>query len=242
MSKGKILIIAGTDSSGGAGLTRDTSVATLLGLDVLPVVTAVTAQTHSGVWAINPMSVSFIKWQIEAALASEPIQAIKIGMLCNAQIAKCVADCISHCSVPVVIDPVLKSSSGKSLTSGHLSNKLLALADLVTPNLSEAAAFSKRAPASDANEIAAQARAIMSSGCKAVLIKGGHGSGPASVDHLFDTSGHRQFSAPRLKTDKRGTGCFLATAIACKLASGENLANACHSAKGILYDWLQRAP
>jgi hydroxymethylpyrimidine/phosphomethylpyrimidine kinase len=234
-----IIVIAGTDSSGGAGLTRDTAVANTLGFGVFPVITAVTAQTHSGVTGIAAMSADFVKQQLDAACASGSFRAIKIGMLATADIAECVAEWLSRCSVPTVIDPVLKASSGGTLMSDGLQAGLLSQADLLTPNLLEAAALTGRPVARTTADIAVQANIILSGGAKAVLIKGGHGAGDEAVDHLFETSGHRQFSAPRLETGKRGTGCTLATAIACQLAAGHELAHACHAAKDYVQTWLR---
>ncbi|MDA5093674.1 hydroxymethylpyrimidine/phosphomethylpyrimidine kinase [Aliiroseovarius sp. KMU-50] len=238
MNANRILVIAGTDSSGGAGLTRDTAVANEMGCDVLPVVTAVTAQTHSNMTGVRPMSASFVMQQLDAALASGTFKAIKIGMLGTPDIAECVAEWLERRSMPTVIDPVLKTSSGWNLNSGILPQRLLAQADLLTPNLPEAAALTGRPVATTHAQVTDQASEILSGGPDAVLIKGGHGNGANSLDHLFGRSGHQTFSAPRVINGKRGTGCTLATAIACQLALGCDLIQACQSAKEFVHTWL----
>lgn len=234
----RVMIIAGTDSSGGAGLTRDTAVASMLGLDVSPVLTAVTAQTNAAVAEAVLMAPEFVAAQIETSLASHVPKAIKIGMLGSQSIAEAVADTLARTLIPIVLDPVIRSTSGGRLISGRFPDRLSALADLVTPNLHEAAIMTDREVARDTLEIAMQARMLRMQGFRAVLIKGGHGDGVNSVDHLFDGSGHRQFIAQRLATNKRGTGCTLATAIACHLASGRNLSSACDLAKSFTHFWL----
>ena len=234
----RVMIIAGTDSSGGAGLARDTIVAGMLGFQVSPVVTAVTAQTNSTVTKIALMAPDMVVAQIKAALECAAPQAIKIGMLGSQRIAEAVAETLALRPAPIVLDPVIRSSSGTRLLSGELPAGLGALADLVTPNLPEAAILTGRNTAQSDAEIARQARILMARGIRAVLIKGGHGRGTTSVDHLFDDTGHEQYSAPMLSTGKRGTGCTLATAIACYLAQGQNLSSACHLAKCFTHRWL----
>lgn len=241
MSAKRILVIAGTDSSGGAGLTRDTTVAGELGCEVLPVVTAVTAQTHAGVMGICPMSAGFVRQQLDAAFTSGSFEAVKIGMLGAPEIADCVAEWLAQRRMPVVIDPVLRSSSGCDLAPAPLPRHLLARADLLTPNLPEAATLTGLPIAATDVQIAEQAQELLAMGAKAVLIKGGHGTGRRSVDHLFWASGHQTFSAARLRQGKRGTGCTLATAIACHLASGRDLVEACGSAKDFVQTWLGSA-
>ena len=237
----KIMIIGGTDSSGGAGLTRDTSTARSLGFDVMPVVTAVTAQTNARVRGAKVMPADFVAMQIEAALAADDPAAIKIGMLGTGEIAKTVARAISDLSIPVVIDPVLKSSSGGQLMSGQLPRQLLSRACLVTPNLPEAAALADRPMAATDDQIAAQAEWFLAEGARAVLIKGGHAKGDTAIDHLFEPFGKHVFRAPRLETSMRGTGCALATAIACALAEGRDLPLACQQAKAFVHGKLCQA-
>lgn len=233
-----ILVIAGTDSSGGAGLTRDAATAAALGFDIKPVVTAVTVQTDASVLAIHPVPADLVTAQIDAAFADVPPLAIKIGMIGSAAIAEAIAARLAARALPIVIDPVLAASSGARLLHADAAWRLFAQADLLTPNLPEAAALTASAPASTDAELVAQARQILQNGCRAVLIKGGHGAGPMATDHLFDARGHLRLSAPRSARNRRGTGCTLATAIACHLARGDSLAAACGGAKHHVRDWI----
>ncbi|MDO6797853.1 bifunctional hydroxymethylpyrimidine kinase/phosphomethylpyrimidine kinase [Shimia thalassica] len=230
----QIMIIGGTDSSGGAGLTRDTATAHALGVSVLPVVTAVTAQTDRAVVDMALMPPDLIAAQISAGFAGGGPSCVKIGMLGTRAIALVVAEALADCRVPVVHDPVLASTSGKSLLAGVLPEVLIERADLITPNLVEAA----RLTGKDDAGISDQARAFLDRGAGAVLIKGGHGQGRDAVDHLFDQQRHYTFTAPRLAKGKRGTGCTLATAIACLLAQGKALDVACGEAKSFVHGWL----
>lgn len=227
----RLLIIGGTDSSGGAGLTRDTATARLFGFDVAPVVTAVTAQSNDAVLQCQMMPEALVAAQIGAALADGLPAAVKIGMLGTEAIAGTVAESLSRCTAPVILDPVLRASSGAALLAGALPHRLLARADLVTPNLIEAAALSALPVAGHDEDIATQARRIMAMGARAVLIKGGHAAGQMASDHLFEASDMQVFSAPRQAATMRGTGCTLATVIACLLARGSTLAQACLMAK-----------
>lgn len=236
-----IMIIGGTDSSGGAGLTRDAFVAHKFGYEVLPIVTAVTAQSNDMVFDTRPMPTELIASQIDAALATTSPAAIKIGMLCNEETADAVSHAIRGQSCPFVLDPVLKSSSGQQLMSGQFPRLLLSQAHLVTPNLLEAAALSGHPLAETDAQIAIQAEWFLSEGAQAVLIKGGHASGETSADHLFAVSEQHILAAPRLETTlARGTGCALATAIACCLAQGNGLHLACKMAKTFIHSCLAR--
>lgn len=237
----KVMIIAGTDSSGGAGLTRDTAVANAMGLEVLPVVTSVTVQTDIVVREVHTLPEEFVAKQIEAALDSGPIHAVKIGMLGTVEIAEQVANALASITAPIVLDPVLRSSSGKILLSGRLPQRLISQADVVLPNLAEAAVLTSTPMATEVREIANQAKILINHGAQAVLIKGGHGREDICTDHLFRAFGHQHFDGPRLTIEKRGTGCTLATAIACCLASGQNLAQACEQAKAFVSAWLKQA-
>ena len=236
-----ILVIAGTDSSGGAGLSRDIATASGFGIGVRPVVTAVTAQTDGALVMAQPMPTDLVQRQIDTALSAGPPAAIKIGMLAAAEIAVTVARALTGCPAPVVLDPVLASSSGGALFTGGNLAPIFPLVTLLTPNLNEAARLTGTDVAQDDGAIAAQAMRLRSQGVGAVLIKGGHGTGAGSTDHLFDAAGHAQFSAPRLQQGRRGTGCALATAIACRLALGDDLRLACGRAKDHIHGWISDA-
>ncbi|MEJ2018224.1 MAG: hydroxymethylpyrimidine/phosphomethylpyrimidine kinase [Maritimibacter sp.] len=237
----KIMIIGGTDSSGGAGLTRDAYTARALGFEVLPIVTAVTAQTNAKLVGLHMVSPDMVAAQIKAALATDRPAAIKIGMLGSEEIAITVANALSDQSCPLVIDPVLKSSSGGQLMDGLLPRQLLSLARLITPNLPEAGALSGQPIASTDAEITTQAESILAQGAQAVLIKGGHGEGDTAADHLFDGGEPHILTSPRLHATMRGTGCTLATAIACHLADKRALPTACRLAKDFVHDRLRDA-
>lgn len=237
----KILVIAGTDSSGGAGLSRDVAMAQAMECSVSPVVTAVTVQTDAAVCAIHPIPPEIVAAQIDAAFAKtgHPPTAVKIGMLGSAEISDAVAQALPE-GLPVVLDPVLKSSSGCTLmTPGNLK-PLLRRVTLLTPNLLESALLSGYSESESFEALSMQAQTLRNMGPLAVLIKGGHGTGQLAVDHLFNAQGYRRFASPRLAIQKRGTGCSLASAISCALAKGEDLETACETGKAELLRWLQR--
>ena len=234
----RIMIIGGTDSSGGAGLSRDTAVAAALGYEVMPIVTAVTAQSDVQFMGAHPVPPEFVAMQIKAALAQGLPAAIKIGMLGSHDVALAVADALAGLHCPVVLDPVMKSTSGGVLMAGGLPQSLLSQTRLITPNLEEAATLSGTPQAKTDAALAAQANWFLAQGAQAVLIKGGHGAGQASVDHLFDGADHHPLQASRLAKGRRGTGCALATAIACQLAGGDDLRSACQAAKMYIHAWI----
>lgn len=241
MASRSVLIIAGTDSSGGAGLLRDTAVARDLGVHARCVVTAVTAQTDRAVAQSLPMPADIVAAQLNAGLADPP-DAVKIGMLGDAGTVLAVASALKGRNIPVVLDPVLASTSGAALLTPEgvtaMIEHLLPLCRLVTPNLSEAVALTG---AGNGGDLARQAEKLRGFGAEAVLIKGGHGRGHLSTDTLFDAHGILPLSAPRLAAIRRGTGCTLSTAIACFLASGQNLRQACDAAKRFTHNWMAAA-
>ena len=237
-----MMIIGGTDSSGGAGLTRDTVVAHQLGFGVLPIVTAVTAQSNDRVFDTRIMPADLIADQIKAALATAPPAAIKIGMLGNEETADAVGHALYQHPCPLVLDPVLMSSSGRRLMSGRFPGSLLSQVHLMTPNLPEAAALAGCPVATTDAQIAAQADWFLSQGVQAVLIKGGHAVGETCADHLFTGTEQHILTAPRFEgAEMRGTGCSLATAIACGLAHGKDLHKACKTAKSFVHGLLCKA-
>ncbi|HIP80668.1 MAG TPA: hydroxymethylpyrimidine/phosphomethylpyrimidine kinase, partial [Kiloniellaceae bacterium] len=219
-----VVVIAGSDSSGGAGLARDIATITALGGSVRPVVTAVTAQTDGRVTAIEQMPASLVAAQLEAALETGPAGAVKIGMLGAARAVEAVAAVLSAWPrLPLVLDPVLASSSGVELLDpagrDAMKQELFPLAEILTPNLPEAAQLTGLPAASTAAEIANQARALLACGPHAVLMKGGHAAGAEAVDRLFAADGSVScFTAPRTPISLRGTGCTLASALAAALA------------------------
>ena len=247
MSTGRpaVLVIAGSDSSGGAGLQRDLRVLAELGLDAVCAVTAVTAQSDERVHAVHHVPPEIVRAQIDAARETRPVAAVKIGMLGTRATVEAVAKALCGLNVPIVLDPVLASSSGGALLDedgrAALSELLLACTTLLTPNIPEAAVLAGRPQARDEDEMLDQARLIQSLGPEAVLIKGGHASGEESVDLLVTADGlTERLAAPRRHAAMRGTGCVIATAIAAHLAQGKPLSAACRLAKQNL--WKDRQP
>ena len=228
--------IAGSDSSGGAGVEADLKTFSALGVYGACVITALTAQNTNGVFGIHSVPPDFIAAQINAVFTDLDVAAVKIGMLGNASAIDVVAAALDRYRHPnVVLDPVLAASSGERLLQqgaiGRLRD-LMRRARVVTPNLPEAAALLDTPQARDENEMRAQAEALLAFGTGAVLIKGGHGSGQESADLLVSTSGCLRLSAPRIATDNtHGTGCTLASAIAAGLAKGLALEDAVRQAK-----------
>lgn len=230
-----ILAAGGTDSSGGAGLTRDAAMAAALDVMLRPVVTAVTAQTDHAVEAVYPAAPEEVAAQAQAALATSPApRAVKIGMLGSPALAAALAKVLPP-EIPLVLDPVLKASSGGVLMLADGFGGLLQSAALITPNLPELAALS-----GCGGSVEAQAAVLIANGVQAVLVKGGHAEGRDCTDLLFTAaSGEHAFAAPRLAVPRRGTGCSLATAIACQLAQGAALPEACRAGKAAVHRWLQ---
>ncbi|UWQ80379.1 hydroxymethylpyrimidine/phosphomethylpyrimidine kinase [Leisingera sp. S132] len=231
-----ILAIGGTDSSGGAGLTRDTAMAAELGVAVRPVVTAVTVQTNAAVLGVHPCPPEAVADQVRAALATAPLpEAVKIGMLGSAAVAEAVETALPA-GLPIVLDPVLKATSGGTLMDAVGFGPLLSRAALVTPNLAELEVLARTD-----GPLERQAAALLAQGVQAVLVKGGHGSGTESTDLLCTPDGAViPFAAQRLPVSKRGTGCSLATAVACHLVQGAALPDACSKAKEAVQRWLGR--
>ena len=226
-----VLIIAGSDSSGGAGLQRDLQVLGEFGVRGRCAITAVTAQTDERVAAVHLVPADVIARQIECALQAG-VQAIKIGMLGTAEIVSAVARALAEVSLPIVIDPVLLSSSGHPLLDPAGREALLTLlaprAALLTPNLPEAQSLLSTTSADD---VQASALALAAMTRCPVLLKGGHGTGPLATDWLCIGQELAALQGPRVAAQMRGTGCMLATAIALELARGSELLAACRRAK-----------
>jgi hydroxymethylpyrimidine/phosphomethylpyrimidine kinase len=220
----QVLSIAGSDSCGGAGLQADLKTFAAFGVDGATVVTAVTAQNTAGVRAIQTMSAAMVQAQMDAVIEEMTIDAVKLGMLANADIVATVARQLEHRRpLFVVIDPVLLATSGAQLLEAAavdlLRTRLLPLADCLTPNLAEAAALLDAPRATDEAEMARQGRALLSLGPRSVLMKGGHAALPEAVDLLVTARGIQRFTAPWVATTRlHGTGCMLAAGIAAGLA------------------------
>ena len=232
-----VLVIAGSDSSGGAGLTRDVATLTHFGVGALCALTAVTAQSDTAVTAVEVLPAAIVRAQIEAAFATGRVDAVKIGMLATRVVVLAVAAALAaHPTTPVVLDPVLTSTSGTALLDAAgqaaLRERLLPRATLITPNVAEAAALLGVAAGVGESQRLAQGEALLALGARAVLLKGGHAPGPTAIDLLLIPRAPAQrFSEPRIPQDRRGTGCALASAIAAGLAGAQDLSQACARAK-----------
>jgi hydroxymethylpyrimidine/phosphomethylpyrimidine kinase len=242
-----VLVIAGLDSSGGAGLVRDVHTLAHFGAAALCAVTAVTAQSDAQLRAVHLVPPDLVRAQIEAAVATRAPGAIKIGMLgTRATVLAVAASLATHRPLPLVLDPVLASSSGGELldAAGQAALRALLLprTTLLTPNIPEAAALLGAPRARSEEELLRQAEALLALGPQAVLLKGGHGEGALAVDLLLMRAvGVQRLSAPRCDATRRGTGCALSSAIAAGLAVGVELAAACARAKRYVTQLLQQA-
>jgi len=239
------LTIAGSDSSGGAGIQADLKTFSAFGVYGASVITALTAQNTRGVQGIETVSAAFVAKQLHSVLSDLAVGAIKTGMLANAEIVQAVATAL-RAAPPrhLVVDPVMVATSGDVLLAPEavraLKNDLIPLATLLTPNLPEAAILLGGKQAASEAEIVAQAEALRASGCGAVLIKGGHGAGSDAVDILVGVSGVERFVRPRVATPhSHGTGCTLSAAIAALLSQGVALSEAVDRAKAYVWEGLQ---
>ena len=236
MSVPVAVTIAGSDSGGGAGIQADLKTFSALGVYGTSVITALTAQNTKGVFAIHEVPAEFIAAQMDAVFSDFAVAAVKIGMLGNAAAIGVVAGELRRRRARnVVLDTVMASSSGEALLRpdaiGAL-RELIALANLVTPNLSEAAALVGESVARTEDQMQTQAQKLLALGAGAVLIKGGHADGPESVDILVEPGACTRLAAPRVETrNTHGTGCALASAIAADLAKGISLVDAVRAAK-----------
>jgi hydroxymethylpyrimidine/phosphomethylpyrimidine kinase len=241
----KLLSIAGSDPSGGAGVQADLKTFSAFGCYGMAAITALTAQNTQGVTAAYPIAPEIVAAQIEAVLSDISPDAIKIGMLATPDIALAVAAALArHGARNVVLDPVLIPTQGVRLASAGLEAALaglLPLVRLVTPNLHEASALTQTPLAKNADEMAAQGRLLCAAGAHAVLVKGGDLEGEP-VDVLVTAGERRNFRGRRVPTrNTHGTGCALSSAIACELAKGAPLIDAIATAKAWLAGALEAA-
>jgi len=241
-----VLVIAGSDSSGGAGIVRDVRALDALGATPLCAVTAVTAQTHGRLAAVHHIPPAVVRSQIETALVSGTVAAIKIGMLGTAETVRAVAASLPPAAaVPIVLDPVLLSSSGGVLLDeegrAEMRARLFPRATLLTPNIPEAAALCASPLARSREARLEQGGALLALGPHAVLLKGGHAEEGEAADLLLDAGGAHWLVAPRVDAHLRGTGCALSSAIAAGLAAGATLEEACRRAKQYVLSLLSEA-
>lgn len=229
--------IAGSDSGGGAGIQADIKTFSALGVYGASIITALTAQNTMGVQGIHDVPSAFVAQQIDSVFSDLEVRAVKIGMLSQVAVIEAVAEGLQRYSqTQVVLDPVMVAASGDRLLASRavdaLRHVLLPRALLVTPNLPEAAALLDEPQAGDEQAMCRQAERILALGPRAVLVKGGHGTGRESTDILMDAQGVRFFPAPRIETrNTHGTGCTLSSAIAAGLAKGLSLTEAVAAGK-----------
>jgi len=240
------LTIAGSDSSGGAGIQADLKTFTALGVYGASVLTALTAQSTRGVTAILSVPAEFVTQQIDAVAGDLRIAAVKTGMLNDrATVLAVVAGVRRHALHPLVVDPVMVATSGDMLLQPDaveaVRRDLLPLADVITPNLAEAARLLGLPVAADESEMEAQAQALLALGPMAVLLKGGHGNASEAVDILVTrVAPPERLALPRIETaNTHGTGCTLSAALAAGLARGESLRDAVASAKRFVHAALE---
>jgi hydroxymethylpyrimidine/phosphomethylpyrimidine kinase len=211
MTPPRVLIIAGSDSGGGAGIQADIKTVTMLGGHAMTAITAITAQNTLGVQAVMPVPAEMVVAQIDSVVGDIGVDAVKIGMIGSARTAHAVADRLELLAVPIVFDPVMVATSGSVLADDETIaafDRLMRIASVVTPNIPELEALGGEA-------------AILGHGCHLVA-KGGHAEGYEIVDRLLSPSGPlREVRAKRFDTeDTHGTGCTLASALACGLGAG----------------------
>lgn len=245
---GRVLIIAGSDSGGGAGIQADIKATSALGAYAATAITALTAQNTLGVHGVMPVPLDFLDQQISAVLSDIGADCIKTGMLHDSAVIETVLAAIDRDApdVPMVIDPVMVAKGGAALLQDEavatLRRLLLPRADLLTPNVPEAEALAGRALAGP-DDMEDLARALLDLGPQAVLLKGGHMDGAIVRDLLMTQSGMRVFENPRIDTPHtHGTGCTLASAISAGIAGGLTLEAAVDQAEAYLHEAIRTAP
>jgi hydroxymethylpyrimidine/phosphomethylpyrimidine kinase len=235
-----VLIIAGNDPTGGAGIAADIQAITALGAHPAPVVSALTVQDTVDAQAVQPVDPAFVVAQAEAVLADLPVAAVKLGLLGSAELGRAVADLLArHPGLPVVCDPVLHAAGGAALAEERLVDvyleRFVARATLLTPN-----ALESRRLAPEAADPEARARALLARGARAVLIKGGDEPTATVINALHVAGGTvERWEWPRLPGGFHGSGCTLASAIAARLALGDALLPAVASAQRATQAWLE---
>lgn len=241
-----VLAIAGVDPSGGAGVLADIKAISANGAYAMGVVTALTAQNTQGVSGVELVSPEFVARQIDAVFDDIRVDAVKIGMVATADIARAIAEALKrHNARHIVLDPVMIAKSGDRLLAedavGAIRDELIPLAELITPNLPEAAALLGGAEPTDVAAMRTMAKALLALGSRAVLLKGGHLPGPEATDVLANANGLSEFTAPRVATkNTHGTGCTLSSAIAALLPVMPR-AEAVRAAKAYLTEALKHA-
>lgn len=244
----RVLIVAGSDSGGGAGIQADIKTVTALGGYAATAVTAITVQDTMGVHGVEGLRPELVRQQMDAVISDIGVDAFKTGMLHSAAIIDAVADAIETCEEvpPLVVDPVMVATSGDRLlqqeAEAALIGRLLPLAFIATPNIHEAAVLSGQ-PVKTAGDMREAARALLASGPDCVLVTGGDLGGDVVVDVLATPTEIRTFTSPRITTTStHGTGCTLASAIATLLAQGRDVVDAVEDARDYVHMAMTHAP
>lgn len=242
----RILIIAGSDSGGGAGIQADIKTITCLGGYAMTAVTAVTVQNTLGVSAIHAIPPEIVAAQIRACIDDIGVDAVKIGMVGGVETVRAVADALAGVRVPIVLDPVMVAKGGATLLEDDaalaLIERLLPMASVVTPNTPELAMLAQTDIEDDADALLA-AQELLLQGPQAVLAKGGHLPGNTLTDWLVTRGGHVAFQSERIETrHTHGTGCTLAAALACGLGQGLALEVAVERARAYVRLAMLSAP
>lgn len=245
--QGRVLVIAGSDSGGGAGIQADIKTITALGGYAATAITAVTVQNTLGVTGVHPIPLDIIAAQARAVLDDIGADAIKTGMLGDAGVVETVAAGIDHAgSIPAVVDPVMVAKGGAPLLAeaaiGAVKSLMIPRAALLTPNAPEAAALTGLT-VETTDDLRRAGEALLALGAKAVLMKGGHVAGERVVDVLMTSEGETTFEGERIETrHTHGTGCTLASACAAGLAQGLPLEQAVARAWNYVHEAMLRAP
>jgi hydroxymethylpyrimidine/phosphomethylpyrimidine kinase len=246
--KGRVLIAAGSDSGGGAGIQADIKTVTALGGYAATAITALTAQNTRGVFGVVPVASAFIRQQLEVVLDDIGADCVKTGMLHDSEVIEAVAGTLAAKApkVPLVVDPVMIAKGGESLLQAAaiatLKARLLPRATVLTPNLPEAEALTGLAIA-DREAMRRAGEVLRAMGAEAVLVKGGHLPGRRLVDVLVAADGVHVFEGERIETrHTHGTGCTLASAIATGLAPGLALREAVGRARAYVLEAIRTAP
>ncbi len=234
------LIIAGYDPSGGGGVLADLRAARACGVRAVAAVTAVTAQNTFEIARCTPVTTDMLQAELDLLARDFAFGAVKVGMIGNAELAGVIDEFLDTLpdEIPVVLDPVLNATAGMALFEADLLDRLIALfprCALITPNLPELARLNGHPGDLSGPGIEEAARSLLTTGARAILVKGGHADGATVVDELFTIEGRTCYEHPRLHLPKiRGTGCFLSTAIACGLLSARPLPAAVSAARSLL--------
>ena len=246
--RGRVLVIAGSDSGGGAGIQADIKTITALGGFAATAVTALTAQNTQGVFGVHPVPVAFIRQQIAVVMEDIGADVIKTGMLGDVGTIEAVCAALADYAdgVPVVLDPVMVAKGGHALLAddavGVMRRRLLPLARVITPNLPEAEALSG-VRIGNVEDMRVAAQVLLSLGVPAVLLKGGHLEGDALTDLLATPEGIEAFTSERIQTrHTHGTGCTTASAVAVGLAQGMSLRDAVVRARAYVRAAILSAP